>query len=175
VQAVAKAQLNLPIKFLEGLTALGDRMDFVIEEALEAGGEVLLSAARKNLSGAIGSKPSVLSDQVSSGELLGSLGLTPVQIDNKGIANIKVGFNEPRRNQYAQNKDRKGRPKTRSKSGNRSYYEITNAMIATVLEYGKHNQPPRPFLEPAKINSKPACIAAMKDVLEKETGALSKS
>ena len=172
---MAKAQLNLPTKFLEGLTALGDRMDSVIEEALEAGGEVLLSAARKNLSGAIGSKPSVLSDHVSTGELLGSLGLSPVKIDNSGIANIKVGFNEPRRNQYAQNKNRKGRPQTRSKSGNRSYYELTNAMIAAVLEYGKHNQPPRPFLEPAKINSKSECIEAIKEVLEKEMGVLSNS
>ena len=41
----------------------------------------------------------------------------------------------------------------------RSYY---------VLEYGKSGQPPKPFLKPAKVQSKEACIDAMKNKLESE-------
>ena len=45
-----------------------------------------------------------------------------------------------------------------------------NAMLAAILEYGKHNQPPRPFLKPAKSASRAPAIAAMKRKLEKELG-----
>ena len=34
-------------------------------------------------------------------------------------------------------------------------------MVAGVLEYGKHGQPPKPFLKPAKTASKKACVDAM--------------
>ena len=57
----------------------------------------------------------------STGELLSSLGLSGVKIDRNGNSNIKVGFSEPR-------------------SDGKS-----NAMIANVIEYGKHNQPAKPF------------------------------
>ena len=54
----------------------------------------------------------------------------------------------------------------------RSYKERTNAMIANVLEYGKHGQPAKPFLKPAKSASKNACIEAMKAKLESEMGSV---
>ena len=95
----------------------------------------------------------------STGELISSLGVTPDDIDNNGIHNVKVGFNEPRRNQY-------------EAKGARSYYEITNAMIANVLEYGKSGQDAKPFLKPAKNKSRKACIEAMGKVIESEMNKL---
>lgn len=80
----------------------------------------------------------------SSGELIASLGLSSVKMDRNGNSNIKVGFAEPRRD---------------GKS---------NAMIANIIEYGKHGQPARPFLKPAKSQSKKACIDAMTKKLEEE-------
>ena len=80
----------------------------------------------------------------SSGELVSSLGLSGVKLDKNGNANVKVGFTEPRRD---------------GKS---------NAMIANILEYGKHNQPAKPFLKPAKTQSKKPCIDAMAKTLSEE-------
>jgi hypothetical protein len=72
---------------------------------------------------------------------------------------VKIGFNEPRRRQYAA-------------KGKRSYYTITNAMIANVIEHGKHGQPPKPFLKPARTSSRKPAIEAMKQKLDEEIGKL---
>ena len=44
----------------------------------------------------------------------------------------------------------------------------SNAKLANILEYGKHGQPAKPFLKPAKTASKQACIDAMTQKLEEE-------
>jgi HK97 gp10 family phage protein len=62
----------------------------------------------------------------SSGELVSSLGLSSVKVGKDGNSNIKIGFAEPR-------------------SDGKS-----NAMLANILEYGKHGQPARPFFETCK-------------------------
>jgi hypothetical protein len=41
-------------------------------------------------------------------------------------------------------------------------------MLANVIEYGKHGQPPKPFLKSAKSTAKGVCIEAMKAKLEEE-------
>ena len=48
-------------------------------------------------------------------------------------------------------------------SGNTS-----NAMLANLLEYGKHGQPPKPFLKQTKSSSREPCIEAMQSVLKEE-------
>lgn len=80
----------------------------------------------------------------SSGELVSSLGLSGVRIDRNGNSNIKIGFSEPR------------------KDGG------SNAMVANIIEYGKHGQPAKPFLKPAKSSSKKQCIEVMTKKLEEE-------
>jgi len=42
------------------------------------------------------------------------------------------------------------------------------AKIANILEYGRSNQPPRPFLKPAKSATHKACIEIMTEKLEEE-------
>ena len=84
----------------------------------------------------------------STGELESSLGVTPVKMDRQGNHNIKIGFAEPR-------------------SDGKS-----NAMIANILEYGKHGQPAKPFLKPAKSASRSACIAAMQEKFDEEVRKL---
>jgi len=90
---------------------------------------------------------SVLSGE-STGELESSLGLSPVRLDRDGNPNIKVGFDEPR-------------------SDGKS-----NAMLANVLEHGKHGQPPRPFLKAAKAASKGPATEAMIRALDEEVAKL---
>ena len=133
---MAKCTCKLPEDLLKKLSRLGNKMDDVSEVVLEAGGEVVLDEVKSNLE-------SVLSGD-STGELVGSLGLTKVRVGKDGNPNIKVGFAEPRRD---------------GKS---------NAMIANILEYGKSGQEARPFLKPAKKQSKKACIDAMTRKLEEE-------
>lgn len=143
---MAKAQIKMPEELLVKLSRLGGKSDEIAAMVLEEGGRVVLEKVRSNLSSVIGSGTKY--DSRSTGELVGSLGLTPPRIDRDGNSNIKIGFSEPR-------------------SDGKS-----NAMLAAVLEYGKHGQPPKPFLEPAKTESKNECRKVMKAVLEREVAKL---
>jgi HK97 gp10 family phage protein len=140
---MAKAEIKMPEDFLLKLSRLAEKTDAIIPKVLEAGGEVVLAKVKSNLSSAAGKgtkKPSR-----SIGELERSLGLSPAKQKRDGSGwDVKVGFAEPR-------------------SGGGS-----NAKIANILEYGRHGQPPRPFLKPAKTRSKNAAIEAMKAKFEQE-------
>jgi HK97 gp10 family phage protein len=139
---MAKATVKMPDDLLLQLSKLGKRTDEIIPKVLEAGGEILLDRIRSNLKSVIGKNTKI--ENRSSGELVRSLGLSPAKLSNKGEWNIKVGFREPR-------------------NGGGS-----NARIANILEYGKHGQPPKPFLKPAKKQEEKRIIAAMKAKLEQE-------
>jgi len=132
----------LPEDFILQLSRLEERTDEIIPKVLAAGGEVVLEHVRTRLRAVIGSgtkKPSR-----STGELADALGLTPARLNRYGDFDVKVGFDEPRN------------------SGD------NNAKLANILEHGKHGQPPRPFLKPARIASREACIAKMKQVFQEE-------
>ena len=143
---MAKADINFPDAFLEQLSRLGSQFDSVAESVLEAGGEVVLEKAQRNLAAVIGTGTKY--DSRSTGELVDSLGLSPVKLNKSGNHDIKVGFSEPR-----------------SDGG-------SNAKIANIPEYGKHGQTPKPFMKPARTSSKAECIQAMKDTLEAEVKKL---
>ena len=143
---MAKAEVQLPEGLLNRLSQLGAKSDEIAEKMLEAGGEVLLSRVKSNLAGVIGKGTKYPSE--STGELERSLGLSPAKLDRNGNHNIKVGFAEPR-----------------SDGG-------SNAQIANIIEYGKHGQPAKPFLKPAKSASKAAVIEAMKQTFEQEVSKL---
>ena len=143
---MAKAEVQLPEEMLTRLSQLGAKADEIAEKMLEAGGEVLLSRVKSNLAGVIGKGTKYPSE--STGELERSLGLSPAKLDRNGNHNIKVGFAEPR-----------------SDGG-------SNAQIANIIEYGKHGQPAKPFLKPAKSASKAPVIEAMKQTFEQEVSKL---
>lgn len=139
---MAKVDVKMPEEFLLKLSKLGANTDAVAEKVLKAGGEVVLKRTQANLSAVIGSD--LKYDARSTGELEGSLGLTPAKMDRDGNHNIKLGFSEPR-----------------SDGG-------SNAMLANLIEYGKHGQPAKPFLKPAKSASRAECIRVMSQTLEEE-------
>ena len=143
---MAKAEVQLPEGLLTRLSQLGAKSDEIAEKMLEAGGEVLLSRVKSNLAGVIGKGTKYPSE--STGELERSLGLSPAKLDRNGNHNIKVGFSEPRAD------------------------GSSNARIANIIEYGKHGQPAKPFLKPAKSASKAAVIEAMKQAFEQEVSKL---
>ena len=143
---MAKCEMKMPEDFLLKISQLGSNFDAVAESVLETGGEVVLAKVKSNLAGVVGSGTKY--DSRSTGELERSLGLSPAKLNRDGNHDIKVGFAEPR-----------------SDGG-------SNAKIANILEYGKHGQPAKPFLKPAKTASRKECIEAMKAKLESEVDGL---
>ena len=137
-----KAEVQMPEEFLKKLSSLGKKTDEIAERVLEAGGEVVLAKVKSNLASVVGKNTKVGSR--STGELERSLGLTGARVDKNGNHNVKIGFAEPRSDGES------------------------NAKRANILEYGRHGQPAKPFLKPAKTASKSACEAAMIQKLEEE-------
>jgi HK97 gp10 family phage protein len=150
----------MPDDFMKQLETLEKNTSVIIEGMLEAGGKIGLGNAQSALAGAVGHVP----NSRSTGELQASLGLTAMRKDRNGVYNVKVGFNEPRRGQTAikLRKGAKGRL-----AASRGHYTATNAMIANVLEFGKHGQRPRPFMLPARLKSEKPVEAAMQAELDK--------
>lgn len=134
--------MMLPDDFLEKLSKLGDKTDDICKEVLQAGGKVVLKQVKHNLSSVVGKD--LKTEPRSTGELVDSLGVSAPLMDKNGNFNVKVGFAEPRSDGES------------------------NAKLANILEYGKHGQPPKPFLTPAKKAAKKPCEEAMKRKLEEE-------
>lgn len=139
---MAKAAFKMPDEFLSKISKLADKTDEIVPKVLKAGADVVEDAVRDNLTAVIGNDTK--EESRSTGQLLSALGTSAARQDSDGNFNVKVGFSENR---------------TDGKK---------NAMLAGVLEYGKHGQPPKPFLKPAKTKSKNACIQAMENKLEEE-------
>lgn len=154
---MAKCEITLPEELQKKLDRLGRQTDEITAKALEAGAEATLPYLRSSLKDVIGKDTKY--ESRSTGELIRSLGISPVMVDREGSPNIKVGFNEPRKIQ-------------RAAKGKRSYYTATNAMLANILEYGKHGQPPKPFLKQAKNRSRKAAAAAMQRAFDEEVEKL---
>jgi HK97 gp10 family phage protein len=132
----------MPDDFLLKISKLGSDFDPVAEKVLKAGGEVVFKRTKSNLSAVIGK--GTKHESRSTGELEKALGVTSVRLDRSGNHNIKIGFSEPRSDGES------------------------NAKLANILEYGKHGQPAKPFLKPAKSASKSECISTMKSTFEEE-------
>ena len=140
---MAKAEMKMPEDFLLKVSRLNEKTDEILPRVLEAGGQVVLERVKSNLSAVIGKGTKEPSR--STGELESALGLSPAKPKRNGSGwDIKVGFAEPR------------------SDGD------SNAKIANILEYGKHGQQPKPFLKPAKTQSRKACIETMKSKLDEE-------
>lgn len=143
---MAKVDIKMPDEFLLKVSKLGSDFDPVAEKILKAGGEVIFKRTKSNLSAVVGK--GTKHESRSTGELEKALGVTSVRLDRNGNHNIKIGFSEPRSDGES------------------------NAKIANILEYGKHGQPAKPFLKPAKSASKSECISVMKSTFEEEVKKL---
>jgi hypothetical protein len=139
---MAKVNFKMPEEFLSKVSRLANQTDVILPEVLEAGGEMVLNKVKGNLNKVVGSETKYSSR--STGELLSSLGLSDAKQDRDGNFNVKVGFAEPRSDGES------------------------NAKIASIIEYGKHGQPAKPFLKPARIASRKPCMNAMIAKLEEE-------
>ncbi|MBD9248831.1 MAG: HK97 gp10 family phage protein [Clostridiales bacterium] len=142
---MAKMTLKLPDDLADRLSDLQKRSDTLVKKALEEGGKVVLKQAQSNLNSVVGKGTKY--DSRATGELERSLGLSPVKENGAG-RDIKVGFSEPH-------------------SGG-----VSNAMLAPLLEYGKHGQAAKPFMTPAKRSAQKLCIEAMRKIFEEGVDSL---
>ena len=138
---MARVTIKMPTVFMDQLEKAAEKTDSAIPKALEAGGKVVFEKMQANLRSAIGRNTKKKSR--STGKLLAALGVSPVKVNDGGNYDVKVGFDENRGN-------------------------ASNAMLANLLEYGKHGQPPKPFLKQTKSSSRNPCIEAMQSVLKEE-------
>ena len=138
---MAKVTIKMPTTLMDQLAKAAEKTDAAIPKALEAGGKVVYEKMQANLHAAIGRGTKYKSR--STGKLLTALGVSPVKVNDGGNYDVKVGFSEGRG-------------------------DANNAMLANLLEYGKHGQPPKPFLKRTKSSSQAPCIAAMQSVLKEE-------
>ena len=138
---MARVTIEMPTTLMDQLASTAEKTDSAIPKALEAGGKVVFERMQANLRSAIGRGTKVKSR--STGKLLAALGVSPVKVNDEGNYDVKVGFAEGRGN-------------------------VSNAMLANLLEYGKHGQPPKPFLKQTKSSSRNPCIEAMESVLKEE-------
>ena len=138
---MAKVKIEMPNAFLNQIAGMGNALDAAIPRALVAGGKVVLDKMKSNLQAAIGRGTKTKSR--STGKLAAALGVSPAKLDRDGNLDVKVGFSEGRGN-------------------------ISSAMLANVLEYGKHGQPPRSFLKRTKSSSRKPCVEEMQRVLKEE-------
>ncbi len=138
---MARVTIKMPTDLMDQLARAAEKTDSAIPKALEAGGKVVFEKMQANLRSAIGR--GVKYKSRSTGKLLAALGVSPVKVNDGGNYDVKVGFAEGRGN-------------------------VSNAMLANLLEYGKSGQPPKPFLKQTKSSSQKPCVEAMESVLKEE-------
>ena len=143
---MGKIKIDFPDELVTKLAKLEGRTDEVMDRVMNAGAEAVKPIMASNLAGAIGRNTKRKSK--STGQLAGSIGISPVRVDENGVYDVKVGFHEPRGD------------------GKR------NAMIAGILEHGKSNQLPRPFLKTARAASQKPALQAMTEAFQSEVDDL---
>ena len=118
------------------LSKLATNSEEIAKKAIYEGVTIVADEIKKNLQG-------VLSDE-ATGDLVESFGVTPIEKDDNGNWNAKVGFD---------GYDRDGTP---------------NQLKARVIESGKSGQPKKPFVRPAINKTRKQVVKKMEEVIDDE-------
>lgn len=137
---------KLPDEMISKMNKLGENYDSITKTVLVEGAKPLFNTAKDNLVNSIGQNTKQPSK--ATGDLASSIRTTRPFQDNSGNWGIKVG---------CEGVDKKG---------------VSNAMKAAILEYGKSNQTPRPWLKPSGIKAKKACVESMQSAFNQEVDKL---
>ena len=120
------------------LSKLGKATTNIGGKAVKAGAGVLADQVRKNL------EKNLQDSGYSTGDLLDSFGISPVDVDKNGVINASVGF---------AGYDRKGVP---------------NALKARAMESGTSKQRKKPFMRPAIKATKDKVEKVMQETMDNE-------
>lgn len=140
---MARTKITMPEKTLRQIEHLSSQSDELADDVLKAGAKVVEPVMRANLEAFIGRGEDT---SRSTGQLVASLGVSPVKTDGSGNHNIKVGFAENRTDGRA------------------------NALLAVILEYGSSTRKAHPFLNKTRNATKTGVVEAMKAKLESAIG-----
>ena len=140
---MARTKITMPEKTLRQIEHLSSQTDELADDVLKTGAKVVEPVMRANLEASIGRGEDT---SRSTGQLVASLGVSPVKTDGSGNHNIKVGFAENRSDGRA------------------------NALLAVILEYGSSTRKAHPFLNKTRNASKTSVVEAMKAKLESSIG-----
>lgn len=158
---MATLSIRLPDDLMSQLSRAGDQLDRIANDALTAAAGPVRTEMQSTLRNAL-SIPRTYPKR-GTGELTSALGVTPVRVANTGVYNIKIGFNEPRRQQAGHRIGGK-------RKGGGGYYVTTNAIVANILEHGHKGshggQKAAPFVKPATKAAKQAAEETLKRVVE---------
>ena len=120
------------------LSKLAAGSEAAAKKALYAGANIVTDKIRANL------EANLAGSTQSTGALADSLGITPITTDEKGVINVKIGFD---------GYDEKGVP---------------SQLKARVMESGTSKIQKRPFVRPAVNATKKAAVKAMEKVIDEE-------
>ena len=151
---MAKMAIKGLDEYMQKLSSLGAKMPEVAKRAVRAGANPVADEIRKGLKDNIRDPAYVGLDPAggiygvkynygkSTGDLLNSLGITPPDIDKRGVINCKIGFS---------GYDRKGVP---------------NALKARAMESGTSRLRKRPFIRPAVNRAKQRALNEMQKSID---------
>lgn len=150
---MAKMTIRGLDEYARMLDRLGKQAPEVSKRAVYAGADVVANKVRENLeknirdptyAGKNAGKEYAVKQTESTGDLMDSLGIAPIQTDSSGNTNTKVGFD---------GYDRKGVP---------------NALKARAMESGTSSLRKRPFVRPAVTAVKKQAQQAMGKTIDDE-------
>lgn len=146
-------------EYMIRLERLSDQSEEIIKKAIYPAADLVTNKIRENLqaeindpSSAAVSKKSLFKkkSQKSTGDLLDSLGITPIRKDGNDYWNAKIGFD---------GYDRKGVP---------------NQLKARAIERGTSKMRERPFVKPAVASTRKQAQQLMQQVIDEETEKIMK-
>lgn len=157
------------------LAKLVANADQATEKALRAGAGIIADRVRRNLEGLqedYTPDPNAKYHYLKPGEaysgiprsqkedLLNALGITPINVSESGVYDVKIGFESP----VSGNEKGYGSQKTRKYPKGQPL-----AMIARSVESGTSIQPKQPFVRPAVNATRKKAVDKMQRVIEEET------
>lgn len=155
--AKSKMTIKAGEDYMRRLSQLGEGSAAIAKKAVYEASGIVADRIRKNLEDNIRTQQSAAKRGNSSsfsllkkqgekrtGDLVRSLGITPIKLDKNGILNVKIGFD---------GYDSRGVP---------------NQLKARVMESGSSTIEPRPFVKPAVKATKKAAEEAMNRVINEE-------
>lgn len=135
---MAKMTIKGLDEYAKALDNLGKDSVEITKKVVYSGADIVADEVRKELTHALGES------EYSTGDLLNSLGIAPIDSDSRGNTNTKIGFD---------GYDRKGVP---------------NALKARAMESGTSTQTKKPFMRKAVNRAKKKAIDEMGKRLEVE-------
>ncbi len=151
--AKSKMTIKAGEDYMRRLSQLGEGSGEIAKKAVYEASGIVADRIRKNLVDNINDPQSAAknggsilkkSGEKRTGDLVKSLGITPIKLDRNGVLNVKIGFD---------GYDSRG---------------IPNQLKARVMESGSSTIAPRPFVKPAVKATKKAAEETMNRVINEE-------